>query len=72
MTAVHPRGPLLDVIAAAQYLGTSPRHIRRLIAERRIAFVRIGGKVRLCAADLDTLVEQATVPVVGAIGLSRR
>jgi excisionase family DNA binding protein len=33
---------LLTVEAAAERLSTSPRFIRRLIAERRIEFVRVG------------------------------
>jgi len=37
---------LLSVEAAAERLDTKPRFIRRLIAERRIEFVRIGRHVR--------------------------
>ena len=37
----HDSG-LLTILEAAQRLGTSPRFVRRLIAERRIAFTRIG------------------------------
>lgn len=38
---------LLTVDQAADRLGTSPRFIRRLITERRIAFTRIGRHIRL-------------------------
>jgi excisionase family DNA binding protein len=43
---------LVDVAGAASYLGTSQRFVRRLIAERRIAFHRVGRLVRLDVADL--------------------
>ena len=33
---------LLDVEEAARRLGTKPRFVRRLIAERRIEFVKVG------------------------------
>jgi excisionase family DNA binding protein len=45
---------LLSVDEAAAYLGTKPRFVRRLIAERRIAFHHVGRHVRL---HLDDLVE---------------
>ena len=38
---------LLTVEAAAERLSTSPRFIRRLIAERRIEFVKLGRHVRI-------------------------
>ena len=38
---------LLTVTQAAELLGTSERFPRRLIAERRIRFVRIGRHVRI-------------------------
>ena len=34
---------LLTVDQAAERLGTTPRFIRRLIAEKRIAYVKLGG-----------------------------
>lgn len=46
----------LTVPEAAAYLNTSVRFIRRLIAERRIAFHRVGKHVRIAAADLETFV----------------
>jgi excisionase family DNA binding protein len=38
---------LLRCEDAAKLLGTSPRFPRRLIAERRIKFVRVGRHVRI-------------------------
>lgn len=43
---------LVDVAGAAAYLGTSVRFVRRLIAERRIAFHHVGRLVRIDVADL--------------------
>ena len=41
------RDRLLTVAQAAEVLGTSERFPRRLIAERRIRFVRVGRHVRI-------------------------
>ena len=38
---------LLTVEEAAERLGTSTRFVRRLVAERRIAYVKVGRHVRL-------------------------
>lgn len=43
---------LLNVDEAAQRLGTSTRFVRRLIAERRIPFVKLGRHVRIDTTDL--------------------
>jgi excisionase family DNA binding protein len=43
---------LLTVEEAANRLGTSVRFVRRLIAERRIAYVKVGRHVRITEADL--------------------
>ena len=53
--------PLLSVDQAADRLGTSPRFIRRLIAERRIAFAKLGKHVRIDSADLDAFVAAGRV-----------
>ena len=44
-TTTHDR--LLDVDQAAEALNTGSRFIRRLIAERRIRFTRVGRHVRI-------------------------
>jgi excisionase family DNA binding protein len=43
----------LTVSETAAYLNTSERFVRRLIAERRIAFHHVGRHVRFAMADLD-------------------
>jgi excisionase family DNA binding protein len=52
---------LLNVDQAAERLGTSPRFIRRLIAERRIAFTKLGRHVRIDSADIDAFVAAGRV-----------
>jgi len=47
---------LLDVTDAAEHLGTPVRFIRRLIAERRIRFYKVGRYVRIDRHDLDTFI----------------
>jgi excisionase family DNA binding protein len=47
---------LLTVEDAADQLGTSVRFVRRLIFERRIAFVKVGRHVRIASADLDAYI----------------
>jgi excisionase family DNA binding protein len=43
----------LTVVETAEYLNTSERFVRRLIAERRIAFHHVGRHVRFAPTDLD-------------------
>lgn len=43
---------LVDIHAVAGHLGVSVRHIRRLIDERRIPFVKVGNLVRF---DVDVI-----------------
>ena len=43
---------LLTVEQAVGVLGTKPRFVRRLIAERRIRFTKLGRHVRLDRDDL--------------------
>ena len=52
---------LLTVQEAADQLGTSVRFVRRLIAERRIAYVRVGRHVRIAEADLASFVAAGRV-----------
>jgi excisionase family DNA binding protein len=60
--------PLLDVNQAAERLGKSPRFIRRLIAERRIAYTKLGKHVRIDSADLEAFVAAGRIEAVGRGG----
>jgi excisionase family DNA binding protein len=59
---------LLTVEQAAERLGTSERFVRRLIAERRIAFVKLGRHVRIAEHDLNNFVATARVEAGGRLG----
>jgi excisionase family DNA binding protein len=61
----------LKVEEAAEYLNTSERFIRRLIAERRIAFHHIGRHVRLSIEDLDAFVAAGRVAPITADTIAR-
>jgi excisionase family DNA binding protein len=58
---------LLSLPEAADRLGTTTRFPRRLIAERRIRFVRVGRHVRIPESAIEEFVEAGTVqPITGA------
>ncbi|GAA4199698.1 helix-turn-helix domain-containing protein [Actinocatenispora rupis] len=52
---------LLSVAQAAERFGTGERFPRRLIAERRIRFVRLGRHVRIPASAVDEFIKEGTV-----------
>jgi excisionase family DNA binding protein len=57
-------GKLLTVHEAADCLGTSVTFPRRLIAERRITFVRVGRHVRIPEAAIEDLIARGTVEAI--------
>lgn len=64
-TAGAPLGQLLTVAQVADLLGTTERFPRRLIAERRIAFVHVGRPVRIPESAVRDFVAAGLVePVV--------
>jgi excisionase family DNA binding protein len=54
---------LLTMEEAADRLGTSTRFVRRLIAERRIAYVKVGRHVRLDPTDVEAFITDSRVEV---------
>ena len=54
---------LLTVEEAAERLGTSTRFVRRLVAERRIAYVKVGRHVRLDPTDVKAFIAARRVEV---------
>jgi excisionase family DNA binding protein len=54
---------LLSVEQAAERLGTSVRFVRRLVFERRIAYVKLGRHVRIASRDLDAFIRIRRVEV---------
>ena len=53
--------PFLSIVETAEYLGTTERFIRRLIAERRIGFVRLGRPIRIPMSAIEEFVTGGTV-----------
>jgi excisionase family DNA binding protein len=58
---LEPNGTLLDIDAVATALGVTPRHVQRLVSERRVPFLKIGRFVRFDAAELNAWVDQQRV-----------
>jgi len=48
----------------ARVMGTTARFPRRLIAERRIRFVKVGRHVRIPESAIDEFLDESTVEVV--------
>jgi len=73
MSAAHPSPPdqLLTVEAAAAQMSTSVRFVRRLVAERRIAYVKLGRHVRLTEADIAAFIEAGRVRPLEASAIWR-
>lgn len=51
--------PLLDLPAVAERLGVNERHVRRLVAERRIPYLKWGRLLRFDPDDLDGWLDRA-------------
>ena len=64
---------LIDINEVASVLGVTVRHVRRLVLERRIPYVKWGGLLRFDAAAVSTWVEDKSVaPAYGKALPSRR
>jgi excisionase family DNA binding protein len=50
---------LLDVDAAAEYLGRTPKAVRKLIEDGKIPVVRFDSRVQIDRQDLDRVIEEA-------------
>jgi excisionase family DNA binding protein len=55
---------LLTVVQAAEHMNTTPRFVRRLIAERRIAYTKVGRMVRLELADVEAFIAAGRVEAI--------
>jgi excisionase family DNA binding protein len=43
---------LLTIVQLADHLGSSPRHVRRLVAERRVPYLKVGRFVRFDPVEI--------------------
>lgn len=60
---------LLGVEEVAERLGVTPRYVRRLVAERRIRFVKVGHLLRFEGNDLDDWIERNCTEPIDAVSL---
>ena len=58
-TVPTDRLPLMDLPALAARLGVNQRHVRRLVAERRIPFLKWGHLLRFDPAEIDAWLDRA-------------
>lgn len=52
---------LVDIGAAAERLGVNVRYVRRLVAERRVPYVKLGHLLRFDPAELDDWIDRSRV-----------
>lgn len=57
---------LLTIEEAAERISMSARYVRRLVAERRIVFYRMGRSVRIKPADLAAYIDTGRVEPITA------
>jgi excisionase family DNA binding protein len=70
MTEPMPTESLMDITAVAQRLGVQVRHVRRLVLERRIPYVKWGHLLRFDPADINRWLDDARRPAGGVPGRS--
>jgi excisionase family DNA binding protein len=61
---MDPVTALLTIDEVAEILQVGTRFVRRLVAERRIAFHKVGRYVRFDRADVEDLITSGRVDVV--------
>ena len=57
----HIQRNLIDVSATADRLGVSVRYVRRLVAERRIPYFKLGHLLRFDSAEVDDWLDRTRV-----------
>ena len=72
MTVITTADQLLTVDQAAERLATGVRFVRRLIGERRIAFVHIGRHVRIFASAVEAFINEGFVAPITAASVRGR
>jgi len=53
---------LLDITAVAKLLGVEIRHVRRLVAERRVPFLKWGHLLRFDPVEVKAWLDEKRVP----------
>jgi excisionase family DNA binding protein len=52
----------MDVAEIADHLGVSVRHVRRLVSERRIPYLKWGNLLRFDPSEVSAWLDERTVP----------
>jgi excisionase family DNA binding protein len=65
MPEAEPLPHLLTIDQLADHLGVSQRHVRRLVAERRVPYLKWRRFVRFDPAEIATWLDNAREPDVG-------
>lgn len=60
----RPALPLWDVNTVAEMLGVQVRHVRRLVSERRIPFIKWGHLLRFDPTEIEQWLDQLRVPEI--------
>ena len=60
--------PLLSIDQVAQRLGVNVRHVRRLVFERRIPYVKWGHLIRFDPAALERFIDEHTQEAIKIVG----
>jgi excisionase family DNA binding protein len=55
------RSPLLDMNGVAAWLGTTHRHVRRMVADRRIPYVKVGHYIRFDQVEVARWIDEKRV-----------
>jgi excisionase family DNA binding protein len=62
MTNNHSQPQLLTIDQLAQRLGVTVRHVRRLVAEKRVPYYKVGRLVRFDPAEITDWLATRRVP----------
>jgi excisionase family DNA binding protein len=65
--AATSRPRLLDIDAVAEQLAVTPRHIRRLVAERRIPYLKVGRFIRFDPAEVESWLDRTRRPELHSV-----
>jgi len=66
----QPQPTLIDLPMAADRLGVNARYVRRLVAERRIPYIKLGHLLRFDPDEVDAWLDRARVSELGPGGVS--
>lgn len=61
MRADTNRQPLMDLAEVADRLGVNQRHVRRLVAERRIPYLKWGHLLRFDPDEVESWLDEARI-----------